>query len=372
MSDEAPRPRSSRQRTAEAEATTERTVLGTVAIVGEPNAGKSTLVNRLTATRETVVHSEPGVMRDRKQLVVEWGGDLFALIDTGGVDAGDIGPFQGEIVARPSRDQRGRSRAAARRRHHGTRAGGSGAGRPAAPLARPVTAGRQQARQPRPPRRGARVPRARARRPLRALRAARHRHRRPARRDRRAPARARRRAPGAHDRRDRRRHPRPPERGQVVTAQRALRRGPHDRQRDPGNDAGLDRHPARARGPRLSPDRHRRSAPSPRAAPAGRVLERGALARGGPARRRGARPDRRHRGHHRAGPARRRRRAAGELRDDLRALEVGHRAARPRGRARAPAHQAAPAAADRRDLRAHQARPRAARARDRRRSTTAT
>ena len=67
MSDEAPRSRSSRQRTAEAEAQTERTLLGTVAIVGEPNAGKSTLVNRLTATRETVVHSEPGVTRDRKE-----------------------------------------------------------------------------------------------------------------------------------------------------------------------------------------------------------------------------------------------------------------------------------------------------------------
>ena len=98
MSDEAPRSRSSRQPTPEALAVGERTLLGTVAIVGEPNAGKSTLVNRLTATRETVVHSEPGVTRDRKELVVEWGGDQFALIDTGGVDAGDDGPFQSEIV----------------------------------------------------------------------------------------------------------------------------------------------------------------------------------------------------------------------------------------------------------------------------------
>jgi GTP-binding protein len=98
MSDEAPRSRSSRQPTPEALAVGERILLGTVAIVGEPNAGKSTLVNRLTATRETVVHSEPGVTRDRKELVVEWGGDQFALIDTGGVDAGDDGPFQSEIV----------------------------------------------------------------------------------------------------------------------------------------------------------------------------------------------------------------------------------------------------------------------------------
>src|SRR4029079_19297336 len=96
MSDEAPRSRGSRQRTAEAEAQTERTLLGTVAIVGEPNAGKSTLVNRLPATRETVVHSEPGVTRDRKQMVVELAGELFALIDTGGVDAGDDGRVQSE------------------------------------------------------------------------------------------------------------------------------------------------------------------------------------------------------------------------------------------------------------------------------------
>ena len=37
--------------------------------------GKSTLVNRLTATRETVVHAQPGVTRDRKELIVEWGGE---------------------------------------------------------------------------------------------------------------------------------------------------------------------------------------------------------------------------------------------------------------------------------------------------------
>ena len=59
MTDEAPRSRSSRQPTPEALAVGERTLLGTVAIVGEPNAGKSTLVNRLTATRETVVTPSP-------------------------------------------------------------------------------------------------------------------------------------------------------------------------------------------------------------------------------------------------------------------------------------------------------------------------
>jgi GTP-binding protein len=48
------------------------------------------------------VHSEPGVTRDRKTVVVEWGGALFSLIDTGGVDAGDEGPFQDEIARQAS------------------------------------------------------------------------------------------------------------------------------------------------------------------------------------------------------------------------------------------------------------------------------
>jgi GTP-binding protein len=61
------------------------------AVVGFPNAGKSTLVNRLTGTREAVVHAEPAVTRDRKQVECEWNGVHFELVDTGGVDlaAGD-------------------------------------------------------------------------------------------------------------------------------------------------------------------------------------------------------------------------------------------------------------------------------------------
>ncbi len=66
---------------------------GTVAIVGFPNVGKSTLVNRLTETRAAVVHETPGVTRDRKELLCEWGGTWFRLVDTGGVDAEDPGPF---------------------------------------------------------------------------------------------------------------------------------------------------------------------------------------------------------------------------------------------------------------------------------------
>src|SRR3954469_22006049 len=57
-----------------------------VAIVGYPNVGKSTLVNRLIGTRETVVHETAGVTRDRKEVEAEWNGRRFSLVDTGGVD----------------------------------------------------------------------------------------------------------------------------------------------------------------------------------------------------------------------------------------------------------------------------------------------
>ncbi|MFL5886409.1 MAG: ribosome biogenesis GTPase Der [Thermoleophilaceae bacterium] len=61
-------------------------VLPKVAIVGYPNVGKSTLVNRLSGTREAVVHEHPGVTRDRKEIEAEWNGRSFMLVDTGGVD----------------------------------------------------------------------------------------------------------------------------------------------------------------------------------------------------------------------------------------------------------------------------------------------
>jgi GTP-binding protein len=62
------------------------TRLPRIAIVGFPNVGKSTLVNRLVGGREAVVHKEAGVTRDRKALECEWNGVRFELIDTGGVD----------------------------------------------------------------------------------------------------------------------------------------------------------------------------------------------------------------------------------------------------------------------------------------------
>jgi GTPase len=57
-----------------------------VAVVGFPNAGKSTLVNRLSGGREAVTDAEPGVTRDRRALPCEWNGRRFDLIDTGGMD----------------------------------------------------------------------------------------------------------------------------------------------------------------------------------------------------------------------------------------------------------------------------------------------
>jgi GTP-binding protein len=71
---------------------------GTVAIVGFPNVGKSTLVNRLTATRQAVVHETQGTTRDRKELVCEWNGKQFLLIDTGGVDIADPHPITRQIA----------------------------------------------------------------------------------------------------------------------------------------------------------------------------------------------------------------------------------------------------------------------------------
>jgi GTPase len=68
-----------------------------VAIVGYPNVGKSSLINRLTGTREAVVHERAGVTRDRKELQCEWNGRRFLLIDTGGVDFADDDLLAGSI-----------------------------------------------------------------------------------------------------------------------------------------------------------------------------------------------------------------------------------------------------------------------------------
>jgi GTP-binding protein len=64
-----------------------------IAIVGYPNVGKSTLINRLTQTREAVTHETAGITRDRRELPAEWNGREFTLIDTGGVDLHDEDPL---------------------------------------------------------------------------------------------------------------------------------------------------------------------------------------------------------------------------------------------------------------------------------------
>src|SRR5215211_9362419 len=71
---------------------------GTVVVVGFPNVGKSTLVNRLSASRQAIVHETPGVTRDRKEVVCDWNGRSFLLVDTGGVDVADRSPLTRSIA----------------------------------------------------------------------------------------------------------------------------------------------------------------------------------------------------------------------------------------------------------------------------------
>lgn len=62
-----------------------------VAVVGRPNVGKSSLVNRVLGRREAIVEETPGVTRDRRSFVADWAGRRFEIVDTGGLEPGARG-----------------------------------------------------------------------------------------------------------------------------------------------------------------------------------------------------------------------------------------------------------------------------------------
>lgn len=80
--------------------------LPVVAVVGRPNVGKSTLVNRLVGRREAIVEERPGVTRDRKVVEAEWNGRRFSLVDTGGWLGGGGGSLEGKVSEQSERAMR--------------------------------------------------------------------------------------------------------------------------------------------------------------------------------------------------------------------------------------------------------------------------
>ena len=297
--------------------------------------------------------------RDRKELVCEWRGKRFLLIDTGGVDIADASPITRQIAEQ--------ARAAIGQADlvlfivdakAGITPGDEEIAEHPAPLTPAGARDREQDRPPRSRRGGARVPRARARRPRPHLGGARARHRRPARRGARAPSGT---GPGrgrarGHPRGD----PRPPERRQVVAPERVAGGEADDRLGAPRNDPRLDRHAARTGRHDVRPRRHRGPAAQAPPPPAARVLLGAAHDRGRRARGHRTRARRRLRGPRRPGRGRRGRRPQGQLGHARRACQVGRVADPDRGRAARGAPPAAPAAARDRRLRAYGARHRPA------------
>ena len=162
-----------------------------IAIVGFPNVGKSTLVNRLVGGREAVVHKQAGVTRDRKSLECEWNGVRFELIDTGGVDLAAEDSLSRAIQDQArAGDRRCRCRRDCARCACGPAAGRRRGRRDPATLRRPCGRRREQGRFRR---RGAAGRRSLCARPRRADGRLGHpwsRHRRPARPLRRSPPRS--------------------------------------------------------------------------------------------------------------------------------------------------------------------------------------
>ena len=69
----------------------------TIAIIGPPNVGKSTLFNRIIGRRQAIVDAQPGVTRDRHFAPAEWNGRRFWLVDTGGLVPGSTDPMNRAI-----------------------------------------------------------------------------------------------------------------------------------------------------------------------------------------------------------------------------------------------------------------------------------
>src|ERR1700732_5398703 len=95
----------------------------TVAIVGRPNVGKSTLFNRLAGRRVALVDDTPGVTRDRREGVARLGGLTFTIIDTAGLGGTPPGSLARRLGRIPAREPRGPHAGPDRDRGRGCRCG---------------------------------------------------------------------------------------------------------------------------------------------------------------------------------------------------------------------------------------------------------